>query len=314
MERVYEMPCYSPITGYRSKYVNESGKRSIVFSAKDGLMDRPVTVPCGRCKGCRLEYSRQWAVRCVHEAQLHENNSFITLTYSNENLPEDMSIRKREVQTFIKRLRKKIGIKIRYFACGEYGEMNNRPHYHAIIFGYDFPDKKLWSKKNGNLLYRSELLEKVWTKGHSIIGEVTFESAAYVARYVMKKRKGDDAEEYYKLLDKETGEIHQIEPEFCLMSRGRKPDGGIGKRWLDKFKTDTDKDFITLNGKKMKLPRYYDNVIEAENEIEMMERKKKRRIEANRRKEDNTYERLKVKEKVKEAQLNNLKRGYENES
>jgi hypothetical protein len=302
------MPCYNPIDGYRSKYVNESGKRSIVFNREQGFVDLPVKVPCGRCIGCRLEYSRQWAVRCVHEASLHEENSFVTLTYRPEEVPEDHSIHKEEVQKFIKRLRKELGEqKIRYFACGEYGEQRNRPHYHLIIFGYGFPDKRLWSKKNGNLLFRSELLEKVWTKGFSSIGEVTFESAAYVARYVMKKRKGKDEPERYTLVDKETGEVHYIEKEFCLMSR--RP--GLGKGWYEKYKSDTDKDFITIRGAKMKLPKYYDSQIEKESELEMKIRKGKRIREAIKRKEDNTMDRLRVKEKVKKAQLEYLKRDTE---
>jgi hypothetical protein len=285
-----------------------------------------VTVPCGRCIGCRLEHSRQWAVRCMHEAQCHEENSFITLTYAPEYLPSDHSIHKEELQKFFKRLRKETGVKLRYFACGEYGEQNNRPHYHAIIFGYDFPDKELWSKtKGGDLLFRSKLLEKVWPKGHSLIGNVTFESAAYVARYVMKKRKGDQEEidEYYKLLDEETGEVHKIEPEFCLMSR--RP--GIGREWLEKYKQDTDKDFITLRGKKMKLPKYYDSINEQESLIEeaskideqakrvyspKMERiKGKRRSAAKEAEADNTFERLAVKEEVKKAQVAMLKRNVE---
>jgi hypothetical protein len=322
------MPCYKPITGYRSKFVNpKTGKRGIVFSSDSGYQDMQVTVPCGRCIGCRLEYSRQWAVRCMHEAQCHDANAFITLTYAPEHLPSDHSIHKEELQKFFKRLRKELGdVKIRYFACGEYGEKNNRPHYHAIIFGYDFKDKIVHTKtKNGDLLYRSPLLEKVWKKGHSLIGHVTFESAAYVARYVTKKFKGGkegEKEEHYKIVDPETGEIHQLEPEFCLMSR--RP--GLGKKWLEKYKGDTDKDFITLRGKKMKLPKYYDSILEQEDELDrlsltgqevkvspnMEKRKAKRKSQIN--VEDNTWRRLADREKVKVAQSNMLIRGFEDES
>jgi hypothetical protein len=314
VELDYDMPCYKPITGYRSKFVNpKTGKRPIVFSPQNGYADMQVTVPCGRCIGCRLEYSRQWAVRCMHEAACHDDNAFITLTYAPEHLPSDYSIHKEELQKFFKRLRKNTGVKLRYFACGEYGEQNNRPHYHAIIFGYNFPDKQLWSKtKNGDLLYRSDLLENTWQLGHSLIGEVTFESAAYVARYVTKKFKGDEDEklEHYRIVDPETGEVHQQQTEFCLMSR--RP--GIGREWLDKFKGDTDKDFITIRGKKMKLPKYYDNVLEAENELEMMRRKAKRKKRAKDNAEDNTWARLAVKETVKKAQISQLKRGIEDDS
>jgi hypothetical protein len=250
-------------------------------------------------------------MRCVHEAQMHQANAFLTLTYSPTHLPNDLSIQKREVQLFIKRLRKKVG-ELRYFACGEYGEQNNRPHYHVLIFGYDFPDKQVWSKtKKGDLLFRSKELEQIWTKGHSYIGNVTFESAAYVARYIVKKQKGKDAPETYEILDKETGEIHKQQKEFVLMSR--KP--GIGKTWYEKYKKDTDKDYVTLmRGKKMKLPKYYDSMIEMENEIEFQERKKERKRKAIKNKENNTWQRLEARKQCQEAKMKLLTRDYENET
>lgn len=321
------MPCYHPITGYRSKYVNSTGKRSIVFNTKDGYADLQVDLPCGKCVGCRLEYSRQWAVRCMHEAQMHEANSFITLTFNEENIPGDQSIRKDHLQRFFKRLRKNTGVKFKYFACGEYGDQNHRPHYHAVIFGYDFPDRTLYTKtKGGHLLFNSETLDKAWQdQGYAVIGDVTFDSCAYVARYVMKKRKGDDDyvdprtgktnKEYYAITDDETGETFFREPEFCLMSRGsgKKDDPtlwryGIGRSWLEKFKTDTDKDFITVNFNKQKLPKYYDAVLEIENELDFLERKRERKKEAKKRAHDNTPERLAVKETIKLASLDQLKR------
>lgn len=310
------MPCYHPLTGYRSRLLSSNGKRPIVFSAAKGFIDQPVEVPCGRCIGCRLDYSRQWAVRCMHESTLHDCNSFVTLTYRNEDLPYDHSVHKEHLQKFFKRFRKKFGNNsLRYFACGEYGDKSGRPHYHAILFGVDFSsDRYLYSIRNGHSLYRSAVLEDLWPFGHSLIGDVTFESCAYVARYVMKKRKGKDDEvdpatgktnaEYYEAVIEDTGEIVQLEPEFCLMSR--RP--GIGRGWIDKYQSDTDKDFITLNGNKMSLPKYYDSVLEAANEDAMFERKKLRRKRANAVKEDNTQERLSVKEKVKLAQIDNLVR------
>lgn len=307
-EHAYKMPCYYPLTGYRSKSLTPNGKRAIVFNPTLGYRDMQVQVSCGQCIGCRLEYSRQWAIRCVHELQMHNESSFVTLTYNNDNLPADNSISKRELQLFIKKLRKVTENKIRYYACGEYGDQNNRPHYHLIIFGESFNDKTVHSESNGNILYRSEMLEKIWTKGYSLIGEVTFESCAYVARYVMKKHKGKDSPEHYEILDKQSGEIHQQIKEFSLMSR--RP--GIGKTWFEKYSDDTNKDYITIRGQKMSLPKYYDALLEQTEEQESFEKRKgKRRQQAKKRKHDNTTERLAVKEAVKKAQIKFLQRTIE---
>ncbi len=186
------MACFGPLKGWPSKKLTPSGKRQVVFNISQAYTDRPVNIPCGQCIGCRLDKSKQWAIRCVHEASLYDNNSFITLTYNTEHLPEDRSLEVRVFQLFMKRLRKRFGTKIRFYACGEYGDQNGRPHYHACLFNHDFQDKKLWKRgKDPSLdLYRSADLEKLWPYGYSSIGEVTFQSAAYVARYIMKKITG----------------------------------------------------------------------------------------------------------------------------
>jgi hypothetical protein len=292
------MTCYSPLVGYRAKYVNPTtGKRPIVFKRDEGYVDMPVELPCGRCIGCRLDYSRDWAVRCVHEAQMHEKNMFVTLTYDNEHLPEDRSISVRELQLFIKRYRKFSDRKIKYFACGEYGGEYGRAHYHALIFGDRLPDLKLHSVNNsGDNLYRSEKLNKIWGKGFTWIGEVSFQSAAYVARYVMKKLTGEKSN---KLCEAKTGEIYDVKAPFVIMSK-KTP---IGHEWFEKFKTDTDKDFVTVDRKKFRLPKYYDTLMD---EQELLDRKAKRVIEANERRQ--TRERLKSIEKVKEKQISHLKR------
>uniref|UniRef100_UPI0040482461 rolling circle replication-associated protein n=1 Tax=Shewanella sp. TaxID=50422 RepID=UPI0040482461 len=182
------MACFYPIKGWRPRLGNK-----IVFNPAHGYADRPVTLPCGQCVGCRLEHSRQWAIRCVHEAQLHQDNCFITLTYNDDYLPENGTLVKRDFQLFMKRLRKKYPHAVRYYQCGEYGSKTHRPHYHACLFGHDFKDKTLWQKgSDGTPLYISSSLQDLWSSdGHSIgfstIGTVTFQSAAYVARYIMKK-------------------------------------------------------------------------------------------------------------------------------
>lgn len=294
--------------------MNASGKRSIVFDPSEGFRDLPVTVPCGQCIGCRLEYSRQWAVRCVHEASMHESSAFITLTYNDSYLPSDRSVSVRELQLFFKRFRKAISpSRIRFFACGEYGELRQRPHYHACIFGYDFPDKVVCGKSNGGFpLYRSALLESCWTFGFSTIGQVTFESCAYVSRYMLKKQKGKDAPEMYEIVDPETGELYFQAKEFCTMSRGGRSGKGIGASWFEMYgKSDTEKDFITLRGKRMKLPRFYDSLLEAQDSERFLLRKNDRKRLALQNKEDNTSDRLRVKEEVQKAKLSMLIRPLE---
>ncbi|AXH74125.1 MAG: replication initiator protein [Microviridae sp.] len=191
------MPCFKPLDAWRDPS-NPSGKLIFSYNAKRCGSPAPdLKVPCGQCVGCRLERSRQWAIRCVHEASLHKKNCFITLTYNDEHLPENSSLDYRVFQLFMKRLRKKYGDNIRFYMCGEYGENFGRPHFHACLFNHDFSDKKLWKTVNKMPLFRSAELEELWPFGFSSIGSVTFESAAYVARYIMKKITGEAAEKHY---------------------------------------------------------------------------------------------------------------------
>lgn len=324
-------------------HVNESGKRGFTTNPRYGLPHKPLTIPCGRCIGCRLERSRQWAIRCSHEASLYENNSFITLTFADAHLPPNNSLDVKIFQDFMKRLRKRVdGISpvwnekklkndypIRFFHCGEYGKVCKncgkskircicgdyvddlgRPHYHACIFNYHFPDRYHWSTHNGFKYYRSPLLESLWTFGHSIIGDLTFESSAYVARYVTKKINGDIAAEHYFSHVDDVGEIIQKKPEYATMSR--RP--GIAKRWYEKFSDDVfPKDYILVNGKKCKPPKYYDNLLEKEHPMDYALIKEERKEKALSFEEDNTYERLQVKEEIQLKRNEKLKRGYEND-
>lgn len=241
------MPCYHPITAYRSAERTASGKRRIVFSRSAGLVDQPIQIPCGQCIGCRLEKSRQWAMRCVLEASLYEQNTFLTLTYNDANLPIDLSLKKRDLQLFMKRLRKRYGNDIRFYACGEYGDRSLRPHYHLILFNFYPPDGDL-IRLRPMPLYISQSLLKLWPFGYHSFGMVTFDSAAYVARYCTKKITGTNADAHYK----------GREPEFALMSR--RP--GIGAPWLERFHTDVyPADTVVLrDGLKLKPPKYFDSL------------------------------------------------------
>lgn len=303
------VPCFSPLKGYRAKAAGSGGRRSIVFSPSLGFVDRPVTVPCGQCVGCRLERSRQWAVRCVHEASMHAENCFLTLTYRDEELPPGRSLVKSDFQKFMKRFRKRVdvefGTKLRFYYCGEYGEQFGRPHYHACIFGFDFPDKMPWkSNSNGDIVYRSAMLEELWTLGHSSVGSVTFQSAAYVARYVMKKVNGAAADEHYSFVD-DDGVVHKRLPEYTDMSR--RP--GIGAGWFDRFCSDVyPDDFVVVNGKKVRPPRFYDKQFELRYPSDFEALKKARKASLRDHAENNTPDRLRVRERVLSARLQRLKR------
>lgn len=289
------MPCYNPLKAYRSRIVNPfTGKRSMVFSHTKALgfgLLKPIELPCGQCIGCRLEKSRQWAIRCMHEAETHEANCFITLTYKPSCLPEFGSIDKNAPVLFMKRLRKKYGSKIRSFGCAEYGEKKGRPHYHICLFNFDFPDKERVKDKfgvpisrNGFPVWVSESLAELWPYGRHEIGGLSFDSAAYVARYVTKKINGEQAKTHYQTVD-EHGEIVRLEPERSICV-SRRP--GIGKKWLEIFKKgvrENDSVIIPRGNKNVeaKPPKYYDRQWELEDPEEFEKAKQKRISKARRR-------------------------------
>lgn len=190
---------------------------------------------------------------------MHDDNCFITLTYDDEYLPYGGTLDRSDFQKFMKRLRKSVG-KCRVFYCGEYGETTFRPHYHACIFGYRPDDPSLFSQQGEFPLYESPTLTNIWGRGHASFGELTFDTAAYTARYVTKKITGAAAADHYTRMDPETGEVHFLEPEFSGQSR--RP--GIGLPWLAKYGRDTyDKDEVILQGRSMRPPRAYDRAFEA---------------------------------------------------
>lgn len=272
----------------------------------------PVTVPCGKCVGCRLSRSKEWAIRCVKEASMHEKNCFITLTYNDENLPDGATLVKKDFQNFMKRLRKEHGEGIKYFHCGEYGTKNQRPHYHACLFNFDFMDKKLrnelknYGKHN---IYTSDNLERLWPFGFSMIGDVTYESAAYVARYMLKKayyHNGQMHNVRQELMRKEREDGRQ--KEYLLMSR--RP--AVGKIWYEKYKNEVyPLDRIVHRGLELRPPKYYDSLYDLDNHKEFVKIKAKRRKAMEENKEDYTQEALATKEKILIAKTKNLKRSIE---
>jgi hypothetical protein len=311
------MVCFSPLPAYSGDINPKTLKfKTIVLKAtKANLESYAMRVPCGKCSGCRLEYSRQWAIRCMHESHMHDFNSFITLTYNNEFLPHNSSLNYNDWTKFMKRLRKRLDpIKIRFYMGPEYGSLNGRPHYHAIIFGFDFPDKVLYKQSNGINLYTSDLLSDLWScpktgksMGFSSVGSVTFESAAYVARYMMKKVKGDDPVGRYWTEPDDYGEVLKIEPEKARMSN--KP--GIAKAWFDKYfyKDNMDSDnFVVLKGKEVRPPKYYDILFERIDPaaFDVIKQQRVEYCESNAA--DNTPERLAVRKFVREHKIKDLVR------
>ena len=290
------MPCYNPVKAYRATTVNpKTGKRGLVFKPQKGYTDLDLTVPCGGCIGCRLDKSRSWAIRCIHEAQLHDDNAYLTLTYSDENLPNDGSLKHDHFQKFMKSVRQKYGGEIRYFMCGEYSDAG-RPHYHAIIFNIKITDKKVHTKnKQGDFIYTSEKLAKYWKHGFHYIGDVTFQSAAYVARYIMRKQTGEQGKDFYG---------NRKHP-YLAMSRKN----GIGKKWFDKYYKDLyPHDYVVINGKKMQVPKFYDQQYE-KIEPEKMQKIKNQRLNFGKKLEkDSTIRRLRDRETVKTAQTETLTR------
>lgn len=227
------MSCSCPITGWRSQNVNPTGKRSIVFQPREGFIDMPVELPCGRCVGCRADQALMWSIRAYHESLDHQQNCFITLTYSDEHLPDDGKIDKRSLQLFFKRLRKAVApAKLRYIACGEYGEQTRRPHYHAVIFGLDFLDAR--RVMISDTMYTHPVLQEAWPYGQVAIDEVSFASICYTCGYVVKKIADEDT--------------------FSLMSR--RP--GIGKNWLNRFYDDLVRTgVVVIEGREFAIPTRY---------------------------------------------------------
>lgn len=305
------MPCYKPLVGWRSRDGrNEKGNWPVVFNMAEGYKDMEVVIPCGKCIGCRLERSKEWAGRCVQESKLWDNNYFLTLTYDDAHLPANGSLRSKDLQDFWKRLRKAIFSEaglvkrvpeyeeingkrslvngVRYFACGEYGDRSCRPHYHAICFNLEIPDLIPYKRSfDGSQLWLSNWLSSIWGLGHVVIGAVTFESCAYVARYVTKKIFGMAALEHYG--DRES--------EFCRASN--RP--GIGLAWFSEYQDEVARNgFVLVNGHKNSVPRYYLKKLEERDRSAYLNYRKKRDKIAKRGEDnpDKTPERLADREKL----------------
>lgn len=302
------MTCYHPVNAWlhKTKLNPKTGKKILVFSPPPDLGDyTQISVACGRCIGCRLDYSKNWAMRCYHESKLYKDNVFLTLTYDDDHVPwsdqtGEQTLVLRDLQLFWKNLRKD-GVKLRYFACGEYGDLTYRPHYHSIVFGFKPADLELTGcSKLGFNYYKSNYLDSVWKLGHVLVADVSFDTCAYVARYVTKKVYGEHADQYYQ----------GIKKEFCVMSR--RP--GIGHDYYLKYGKDWyayDQLSICDNGhvRRLKPCKYYDTLFDLDNH-DQMEVIKERRLNASLSKlaENCVSGRMDQREEFKKDQTKSLKR------
>lgn len=302
------MSCYHPISAFRTP-------TGVVFSAlrrHDILGD--IELPCGQCIGCRQRRARDWATRCAHEASQHDQNCFVTLTYSDENLPPDGSLRHRDFQLFMKRLRDKLKLhKPRYYMCGEYGPQTQRPHYHACIFGLDFQDRIPQGRsKSGQVFYSSPTLDSLWQLGHATVQPFNQATAAYTARYVVEKLTGDLGRAAYGTR----------KPPYNAMSR--RP--GLGASWLSRYGASDvhPGDYVVSDGVKSGPPKFYDrlrlrstktvvgDLVVARDDVQLdaIEETKQARVDKARlHLADQTPERLRVREIVHQAQTRNQTRG-----
>jgi len=312
------VPCFFPRTGYRSSVVNPTGLRSTVWKASQSHFGETFPVPCGRCIYCRVKNSRETAIRVAHEAQLYEQNCFVTLTYAPEHLPEFGSLNYDHPVTFMKDLRARVAYQeqkwrlehrpIRSFGCAEYGEKKSRPHYHLILFNYDFPDKVFFKKHNGNDYFTSWILKELWPYGHSIVTRFTYETGAYVSRYVTKKITGPKAEKHYRGVDPRSGVEGPILPERSVC-RSLRP--GLGAYWLEKYMGDVyPRDEVVMQGRTMRPPKYYDlkySVENVEDYIRLKNLRKERSLEAV----PLTRKRLSQLHDVAKLKFRKYERGYE---
>lgn len=259
------MSCFYP----RDAWLPLSGVGRIVFNEPMGLPGSHFLIPCGQCSGCREDYAITWSNRLILESKYHESNSFITLTYDNPHLPPGGTLVLRDFQLFMKRVRAHFAklyphLRISFYCCGEYGDHPEpgqrfgRPHYHVILFGVNFIEdrKPIHKNKQGDQLYCSETLTRLWGKGLCDIGDVTPQSCKYVAGYVNKKLNGEKGIEHYNMIDPETGEVlYSWKKEFATMSR--RPSIGL-RHYKDHGLADYRRGAIIIKGKRAQIPKSFD--------------------------------------------------------
>lgn len=282
----------------------------MVFSEKrsHGEILGQVPLACGMCVGCRMRRAGDWALRCAHEASLYDDNCVVALTYRDEDLPPHGSLRHRDFQLFMKRVRNNFG-PVRFFMCGEYGELNRRPHYHAVLFSVGFRRDRVLAGKSasGEVYYGSRELESLWKLGRCSVQDAVPATIGYVTRYILKKQLGPDADRAYEVIDGD-GVCHPIEHEYARMSL--RP--GIGYQWFKLYGGETYRDdFVVSDGTRRRPPRYYDQLLERADSLEKSEIVAARELAAASFRENQTPERLEVRERCHVSKLRNYRRRME---
>ncbi len=308
------MACYSPLKGFK----NTNG--ALVFKQSSHTIGK-MEVACGQCLGCRADRTLMWAMRIVHESCVYADaygNCFITLTYRSieecnskqfargHYVPGDYSLNYYHFRDFLKRLRRHFKQKIRYFHCGEYGEENLRPHYHACLFNVSFDDMAVEQQDGGITTYTSPSLAKLWPYGFSTIGELNYQTAAYTAGYILKKITGNQALEAY-LRNDENGVAYWVKPPYTTMSL--KP--GIGEKFYEKYKNDffpSDESPVPGRGIIKKVPRYYETILKNTDPDVHELVKKLRQVWIGNHRADFTPERLRAKYKCHQAKQGQVRR------
>lgn len=303
------MSCFHPRPAFEQVH-RSTGEVSVsIWHPIKGHWDitKRFMTKCDQCSGCRSSYTRSWSLRCWHESLFHKENCFLTLTVNEDSMESvfpGRSLCYEPFQVFIRALRKRLRLKLRFFMCGEYGEQFSRPHYHAIIFGWypSVSDRTFYKSTPAGDLYVSKAVSQCWPFGFHTIGTFSRESAGYVAGYMQKKIKGKLAPKWY-------GGRH---PEFAKCSNGGgSKTGGLGKQFYSKFKRDLydAKDAVTLpGGSKVSIPRYYDK-LHSFYHPSHMEKVKLRRQEPDALRDfESTPARLAVREHIHRARLSKLRR------
>lgn len=284
------MACYKPLKAFQT--------HSGVSFRESADAIRQIELPCGRCLGCLEKRAGEWRVRIMHEAALWPENCVIALTYAQENLPADGSLDHRDFQLFMKKLRRRFaGRTIRFYMCGEYGPLNLRPHFHAVLFNIHFSDRVVTGKSGaGAVYYDSPLLAEIWGLGRVSVQDLVPRTAGYVARYVTKKL-GQGAADIAPYV---TADGVCRRREYGAMSL--RP--GIGAGWFSKYKDDVyPHDYVVSDGTKLRPPRYYDKLLERADRLESEEVAFRREVKARALAADSTEARLAVREKVHAARV-----------